>query len=631
MFQAILHPTRRSLALGLLGLLAGSPAVLAQSLPTDCAATPLVPTKVTLTWPDVPTECTVAKLPPSSLDLRVYNDSLATLQYRLIGHLMAGGERLRVALGTGALGPFGAATPSVDLDAMGVDIDDLAFSGSLFVEARSTDSAGGLIDRAFSPVIFFHKMDTPTGPKLFVYGREARRTQFNYGDLMYQLYTSTVPDPRLQGVFDGGAGIGNDRQGHGPELPLPPSIGGSAPGHRPVGPDSLTTPPMWEFCMRWIYQSIDSGFGEDHYKNGTLMKARGMRVVVDHINWATPKEFYASDNNGCFSFYSDENMGFRIAVFAEARLGGTDNVTIRAWDSLAAANINDPDEVPYWLFIANPGGLPRRVYYQNEPSELSNLMAFGSFVFHWVDSQTNPRLSGNRYLGLVSSTCQGGSCQDGNLVRMKPGDANRKFLVGHEVGHWLNRQWTDDDMGYDNGTWLANSVDPDCAFNGVGSHAMRSKEYSVAGFIEGFAHYMAALAWNDHTSSTGIFKYYKEVGDPAYADMEDDNWRVDLEGAGLSPLGGVSNWMANMCFVTDGHSVEMDWLRFFWDYRTSAGDQPSHFDIFELVAYTRDFHPWANNFGAFDSTFDAILDPALGQLSLVNRFVQYAVWNGVAQ
>ena len=132
------------------------------------------------------------------------------------------------------------------------------------------------------------------------------------------------------------------------------------------------------------------------------MKARGARIVVDHVNWAVPKYFFATDTDGCISFQAAENTGFRVAIYAEARLGGSDNVTVRAWESLAQANINNPDQVKKWIFMANPGGAPRRVYYQNEPSELSNLIAFGSFVFHWVDSQTSPRLPGARYLGLVT-------------------------------------------------------------------------------------------------------------------------------------------------------------------------------------------------------------------------------------
>ena len=62
---------------------------------------------------------------------------------------------------------------------------------------------------------------------------------------------------------------------------------------------------------------------------------------------------------------------------------------------------------------------------------------------------------------------------------------------------------------------------------------MRSKEYAAGAFVEGFAHFLSALAWNDHTQQDGWFKYYKEIQDASYADMAANQWRVDLEGAGL--------------------------------------------------------------------------------------------------
>ncbi|MFT5154849.1 MAG: hypothetical protein ACI841_004857 [Planctomycetota bacterium] len=613
--------TTRCLSAYALSLVVTIGLVHAQLPEIECAANPLVPNQVQVTWPDVPTEDTIASLPSTNATLLLTNRSNDALQYRLMGRLQAAGEQRRVQLGTGILPPLGTGLETINFQALGIDISDLDFSGRLFIEVRSEDSSAALVDRAYSPTVFFHTAAGPTGGlMLFMYGGEARRTQFNYGDLHYQLRNSSVPDPTLLGIFDGGAGLGRYREGYGGE-------GGGIP---PQTPGSLGAPPRWEFCMRWVYQSIDSGFGEDYYTSGSLMKARGMKVIVDHANWTQPRTFFCNDINGCFSFASDENMGFEVTVFAEARLGGDDNVTVRGFDTIAQANVNNPDQTQKWIFTANPGGTPRRVYYQSGAGDMASLMAFGSFVFHWVDHKTSPRLAGDRDLLLVTESCQGGSCQSGDQVRMKPGDSNRKFLVGHEVGHWLHRQWTNDQMGYDNATWSANSGDPECAFAGVGSHAMRSKEYAVGGFIEGTAHYLAALAWNNHDSQQAIFKYYKEIDDAVYSDMAADNWIVEIEGQ-VGALGGTTNWMENECFVSDGHSVEMDWMRFWWDYRTNPGVGPNHYDIFDLISFTSLAYPWANNFGVYDQLATAIQDAGLGQLQLVNRFETLASWNGVAQ
>ncbi|HVS19653.1 MAG TPA: hypothetical protein VMT18_13700, partial [Planctomycetota bacterium] len=389
---------------------------------------------------------------------------------------------------------------------------------------------------------------------------------------------------------------------------------------------------MWEFCMRWVYQSIDSGFGEDHYQSGHLMKSRGVKLVIDHPDWAKARTLYASDDNGCFKFEAPQNTGYVITMFAEAKLGEDENLAVRAYDTVSQALANKPEEVAQWTIHANPGGSPRRVYYQNEPGPESDLMAFGSFMVHWIDHKTSPRLAGEHTMRMASDgTGCGGSCQSGNTVRIQPGAEQRKFLVGHEVGHWLHRTWTNDQLGLF--AYGANSGDPDCAFVGVGEHAMRSKEYAGGALIEGFAQYLAALAWNDHDEQDGWFKYYKEVNNIAYEDMQAGNWRVDVEGDGINPVGGVSNWMANKCTVHDGHSVEMDWMRFWWDYRTDGvkWTRPGHHDLFEHLLYTADNDPWLDVKDAFDRLLDTINDPGLGQTLYAARFSQKAIQNGVAQ
>lgn len=580
-----------------------------------CAADQLVEPRVQLSWSALPTSASVATSTSPNASLALRNTSADAVDYELVARVHARGERRELSLASGTLAPAGASTAVVPLAGLGIDIQDLKFSGSVQIEARARTTSGALLDRSFAPTLYFHRESSGLTR---TYRDAARLAQFNGGDLQHSIF-STLPRS-VRGVFDGGAGVGLASEDSGP-----------------VAPRELATPVAlganrWEFCMRWVYESIDSGFGEDHYVSGTLMKARGMKVIVDHDEWAGPQTFYCNQDNGCFSFEAPQNHGFVVTVVAEARLGDGDDITVKAFESRSDSQ-NFPNDPPQWVFEANPYGVGRRVYYQNEPSEISNLMAFGSFVFHQVDSHTSPGLSGPRTMVMMTDnpTCSGGgSCQPDDEVQMEPGKSNRKFLVGHEVGHWIHRQWTDDDMGYFDNSWSANSSDADCAFLGVGAHAMRSKERSSGGFVEGFAHYLSALAWNRHDQTDGMFKYYKEVADPVYADMAGDNWRVDLEGSGGAPLGGVSNWMANMCFVTDGHSVEMDWLRCLWDYRTNSGTKPTHWEIFDHVRFTRMVHPWTST-TTYDRLSDAIDDPALGQTGSALRFKLLAISNGVAQ
>ncbi len=587
----------------------------------DCSTAPAVEPRITLTYPLLPNDASVATLVTPAVALLAANTSARTLNYQLIGRTQAKGERREITLASGTLPAFSSQTLSVPLNGMGIALANFAFSGQLSIEARIRDTSGRFLDRAFAPVLYFHPV---TGTSVRVYRDGARRAQFRAGDLRRMVFPSTVR-ANVLGVSDGGAGMGSLGEDTGP-------AGGSLP-------PGFTGPPQWQFCMRWVYESVDSGFGEDHYVSGTLMKARGMRVQVNHPNWASPKEFIASDDNGCFSFAAAENSGFVVTIFAEAHLGAASNIVFKGFETedAALANPNDP---PQWVVLANPGGAPRRVYYQNQASEISNLMAFGTFAFHWNDLYTSPRLAGPASMFLVpdNASCkdQLGSCQPAvnnkQFVQIEPGRTNRKFLIGHEVGHWIHRHWMADTLlGLDEFTYSANSTDPDCAFVGAGSHAMRSKEYSVGGFIEGFAHFLSALAWNRHDQTGGIFRYYKNIGDAAYADLEDDNWVVDLEGIGANPSGGVSKWMQNKCAVDDGHAVEMDWLRFYWDYRTNSGTKPTHYQILRHLQFMRDAHPWTNNTTAYDRLKDAIEDAALGQGALTDRFIDFAEANGVAQ
>lgn len=622
---------RYALPLALIALvpIATTSAARPQTADPVCSTNPLVAQRVRIAYPLLPSDTSMSSLVIPLLDAQLVNSSPSALAYELVGEMSAGGEHAELVLATGSLAPFSTGVVPVPLDGFGIALSNLRFSGRLSLALRVFDSAGALLDRDTAPPVFFHDTQSSSGALIQVYRREARRISFNSGDIYHTLSSSPAPAD-AQGLFEGGAGSGNASQDHGPRLVSAGGVPGkmAADGPMPLGND------RWQFCLRWVYDSIDSGFGEDYYTSGRLMKARGVRVEVKHPNWVGALSFHANKNTGCIEFNATENSGFIVTMWAEARLGDNDNVFVRAFPTKLAAAQN-PLAPPFWQFTANPGGVPRTVYYQNEISEESNLIAIASFIFDWIDSQCSPGLPGPENLYAVSDNpdcAVGGSCQKNNYVEIAPGSTNRKFLIGHEVGHWIHYQWTSGVPGFYDHSWDGNSNDADCEFTGVGDHAMRSKEYSVGAFGEGFAHFLSAFAWNSSASTTAWFKYYKEVGDLAYADFAADNWRLDVEGIGLAPAGGVSNWMGNMCPVNDGYSVEMDWLRFYWDYLTNAGGpKPNIRKILAHVQFTRDAHPWFNTWAAYDKMLEAIGDVALGQTTLEARFIALATSNGVAQ
>jgi hypothetical protein len=232
----------------------------------NCNAVDLVPSWVTLTWPDVPTECTVAKLPPSGSTLLVENITAETVTYEVEALFVADGQRLELNLGSGVLAPHSAVTLPVTPNGYGVSLFDLDFSGSLFVQTATRNTAGVLVDRSYAPVVFCHQDVTGA---VYLYGREARHTLYFAGDLKNRFFTSTPP-ASVMGVFDGGIGVGSAAEDFGPADGTGPANNGE-----------------WEFCMRWVYESIDSGFGEDYYQQGKYLKALVLMVLVDHPNWGS--------------------------------------------------------------------------------------------------------------------------------------------------------------------------------------------------------------------------------------------------------------------------------------------------------------------------------------------------------
>jgi hypothetical protein len=613
-----------------LAILIGAPSgeALAQVPVESCRGEGEDPQKVSVSWLSVPSESSVATLSTSDTILLVTNQRAANLYVELKAIMRAGGERAELSLGTIPISATSVATAIVPLSGFGIDISNLQYSGSVFVEARFVDAAGAQVDRAYSAPVFFHRDGTSAGA--VVYGGEAKSTYFNAGDLYYNHVRS--PGPHVGGVFDGGDGDGSMNEDWGPT-------------------DLSAGPSEWEFCLRWVYQSIDSGFelpsgvSEDYYISGHLMKARGMKITISHPNWNAPIEDYANLVNGCYAFEAAENSGFEVTIHAEAKLGTSNNIVLRGFKDGDAYADGMPTQ---WTFTANPGGTPRRVYYQNEASDVSNLMAFGSFTFHWVDSHTSPGLAGPSTLNFVTEVFNDPLCTEacrvGDAIWIKPGAVTQeKFGVAHEVGHWIHGMWTNNNTGGFWGQYDYNDPDEaECSYvtpmDGPGGHAMRSKEPASGAYIEGLAHYIAALAWNDHDQTEGLFKYYKEtILTSAYDDMEATDWLVDLEGAGANPVGGVSSWFGAKCDVEPGFSVEMDWLRFFWDYRTNAPAQqndpiPDHHDVFDLVRFTMANHAWNNMGGVYPSFLATFNDQLFNQpASFEARWTGLASQNGVAQ
>jgi hypothetical protein len=367
------------------------------------------------------------------------------------------------------------------------------------------------------------------------------------------------------------------------------------------------------WCVRWGTGFLDSNIGED-LGTSSSWYGRGAKVAVTPPGGSV-QTYYASPSTGCFSFSHAATSGFGVKIYAETRIGGANNIRVRAFSDEAALDawLDFPlnDNLEHWEWVSfSPsctGGTCAATLSTSPTTDpVAMLIAAGTWTVHTIDNDTNPRLAGTRELFLVNEECPGCSsnncsCQgrssDNNphVLFIQPGDSGqrRKFLIGHEVGHWLHHQWV--------GGWIIDSAyaatmyDVDdvtataCdsfAANVPGKHAMRSQEHQTGAYLEGFAHYLSALAYNSHNETDGWFKYYKDTTTPNYTyDL------IDIEAVGGSPAGGAVSWMraGSGCdceasyLGCEGYGVEMDWLRQFWDYRTNASPAsiPTRWDIFD--------------------------------------------------
>jgi len=179
----------------------------------------------------------------------------------------------------------------------------------------------------------------------------------------------------------------------------------------------------------------------------------------------------------------------------------------------------------------------------------------------------------------------------------------------------------------------------------LGDHALRSLEYAGGAYVEGTAHFLSALAFNN-ASQAAWFRYYKEaVVDlsevpfgtvVAYNDLGQGNFRVDVDG-GSTAVGGTSAWLRNKCpnEAVAGTGVEMDWMRFWWDVRTDDmwinGQLISNLStkqIFDFLTYAKINHSWDRD-TLWEKLGAAIIDDNSGFSYYSGAFMSIANTNGV--
>lgn len=367
-------------------------------------------------------------------------------------------------------------------------------------------------------------------------------------------------------------------------------------------------------CVTWKSQIQDDDVGESVVL-GEAIPARGAKVTLIPPTPEHPVNTFL-DQDGCVTFETQYAYGHKLIVHNEAWVG-----TLDPLDLTRVRVIREPERFEYqedFIWVVDLHGLAPddTVNVSIEPEEgdpIGPLMAVSTAVMHQfyeLDIMPSaPYFWGTKpTLEIIYTDYKANANGACRTVSLGPDSRREKFVMAHEMGHWLKCEWGGDFGSYDDYvTYDYPSDDPDCQFDvvmgeipsGAGSHGIRSAEWSLPAMNEGFAHLVASITFNDFAdpsnleSEDGIFQYYKDINlesVPAYADFVNvGKSRVSLLGTGS--LGGQNRWVDQKCNAdwTEEHvSSELDWMRFFWYLLTHEGDAPTLREVLAWMDFARD-------------------------------------------
>lgn len=359
-------------------------------------------------------------------------------------------------------------------------------------------------------------------------------------------------------------------------------------------------------CLKWHPMLVDDAFGEEVSDDGGYAAARNAHVILVRPPPEPPLNRLL-DGEGCMTFETQFAYGHKVVVYAEASVG-TPPQRIRASRKEKSGG---PSQLAMWhvdVVGLTPNDILLVPIVGVEPDPIAPIMAVATDVMHRFDQLGVLPPAGSQLLDILFKDYLAGAHSDDKFMELGPSSHNQKFVVAHEMGHWLSANWgvaLGPGTAYEYGDPPSTPPAAPCRFAAgdvkdlygndidanASSHGLRSAEWSSAAMSEGLAHFIASAAFNDISinDADGMFHYYKLIDKilfPDCADLVDNSYKVSLLGG---PLGGQNSWTKNQClsdFMADGVSSEIDWMRFYWRFLTKAGgSKPTLREILEFLAY----------------------------------------------
>lgn len=598
---------------------------------------------VDLGWRELGRPGSVAVTAGTTLGLELSNttDRSLVLHVELSGD--DGGQVERsLDLGEIILEAGGRSSVVVDVARLRLAVDAMAYSGQLQVATSVREADGSVGSTAISGAVYFHA--TAPGALTF-YDETALRDTFRHGD-----YRGTMrdleSDPELAGIARiTEAGAGNAR---GPALD-------------PLAEDVTTLPVpaaasnAYRTCVLFRSRTTDSGvpigagpnkgLREDYHADWNTQKdvtAYGARVVMSQGGWT--QTFDADPITGCFNWNSERAGSFNVRIYAYSK--NSRGAFVRVHDDVNDFGITPGTAYSHVMtgykpvaggtnYLAAGGGINAftsaaivsfglRRFAKEGPANAAFQLAIDNTP---DDPKTGEkRAYSSAHWGRSNAYLTSGR----HYLRVRNLDVNpqsrSKFVLGHEFGHAFAALSYGARDGAKNGgepnvaSDFQTGPENGCGMSGLG-YSMYSQEWSSIGFREGFAHFLAAVMWNNQERG-GSFDWMGS--------------HVDLTqyGNGAGKLfGGRLENVCTMYGNKKGSGTNEDWLIFFWEYFTGAvskcTQQPSLTDMLALYGDTRE-----NGGLQKDNYYQKMRDAAAARTSLpscmkVDRFEALADYNAI--
>jgi len=285
--------------------------------------------------------------------------------------------------------------------------------------------------------------------------------------------------------------------------------------------------------------------------------------------------------------------------------------------------------------------------FANEPvvqlSELGNhyVSRSSAVIARMMSVPDSGLVNGGQLTVLAEQNCPGwplSACYWQDVLYLGPNPDNKhatdhKYVIAHEFGHAIAANYGALVTGQNYVDFYENELNgtPECQCGHVpdqlASHCLQSSEDLGNAVNEGFAHFLAAKAFNENAEADCSFAYYKDYLDPNSLDeLEPPVW-VDCTDT-------VTHRNA-FCGGLVRRGTEHDWMNFFWALHTDddqsvdiggLGDVLNGAQNYPVPEAAQVPNNWAEHWCGIDDSAAANLTAAQ-HVSFQNLAMDYGVWD----